>query len=443
MLAIIFFVNEPYLVKFGAIERIFFLSIVFGRRKLVDMKGSKKPLRAARISGDEQQLLLMRALESYFIKDPTGNLIEIRAKNTVLDHLLSSGFATFNSSESTAAKLSKDTISDLLKLACNSLGVGIQIGTKLRHGVEELTHRLKTIYRLKELKIADRLPEYDNAFEPVARIAADFVTDRAKALAARNREPVVAVGGGRSIYQMTLYLQPADLNITILPTNYATRMTDKKNYDSRDLAAKMHELLSRRESPIMGVPILPSDDHLAAAKWHSLLWYNHSDMRKFFELGNSADLIVIGTGNFAECSPSFTRVYQYLGVNYSTLEKMRTPPVGDVNLSFFDLGGNDITPKILEDRAMEAKWNLANTRYSNGSFIDNPFSHPFLIGYNIAWLRRMVDQNKDVVIVAGMDRKKILPIDVLLKNRIANCLVTDWDTASKLLELNLNGPTCL
>lgn len=425
------------------IRRIFVLKGGTQRRILDSMKSSTNTLRATRISQEEQQVLLMRALEGYFIKDSLGNLVGVAPKKDVLSVLLSSGFSCFNTSDISAAKLSKDTISELLDLACNTLGVTIHIGTKLKQGIEHVGSRLKAIYGLKELKIADRLPEQQNAFEPIARLAAEFLSVRAKALGARNNEGVVLVGGGRSMYQMALYLQPDDLNITILPTNFATRMADKKNYDSRDVAAKMHDLLSRQESPIMGVPILPSDDQLAAAKWHSLLWYNNSNMRKFFELGDRADLVVLGAGNFAECSPSFARVYQYLGVEYATLDKMKCPPVGDVNLSFFDIDGRDLTPTILKERVEEAKWDVSDTRYFNGSFIDHPDSHPFLIGYNVAWFKKMVRRDKEVVIVAGMDRKKILPIHVLLKNRIANCLVTDFHTASALLELNLNGTTSL
>jgi Putative sugar-binding domain len=249
----------------------------------------------------------------------------------------------------------------------------------------------------------------------------------------------IAIGGGRTLRDMTIALECGNSSATIAATNYATRIPEDEIFDSSYLAMKVHWLFEGSRAEVVSIPPLPggglasdhggpsdvNGDRREAAGWHSDLYRRNKDIAALFKKSTESDVVFLGAGEFDGDSPSIKRVYKHLGVTYEMLKSMNPPPAGDINLSFFDDNGNDITKKILEMVIPEDRedWDPVA-----GSFFgSDEMCHPFLVGMSIACLQKMVRDEKTVVLVAGGDGKG-KAIRAALRTRAVNALVTDITT---------------
>ena len=168
-----------------------------------------------------------------------------------------------------------------------------------------------------------------------------------------------------------------------------------------------------------------------AASCHGDLFRENKDVRDVFKDSLDADVVFVGTGNFERNSQSISRVYRHLGIDYETLARMKPKPVGDINLCFFDRGGNDLTPDILRKLP---KGSVPKDVLENGTFFpEDEDCHGFLVGMNLRFLKKMVRNDKTVVLVAGDGGCKTDAIYTCLRAGIVNALVTDNTTMESLL----------
>lgn len=379
----------------------------------------------------EQARVLNATANLLFQRNENGDCIDLNCRADIMRGLEERGISVFNNSDGKPTFIGKDTIGELVRLSCGTIEVR---GTR-EHSVplDEAARILKKQFNLKQLEVLGQLDSGGGTSNCLGKIGAALFH---KMLSGHDgAPPVIAIGGGQTIHDMMWWLNPPSKSATIIPTNYATRLSDREMvYDSSYLATHVHWLCNKSAAKIVSFPPLPTYNHAAAAEWHSMIYKANQDLAKVFESELDPDITFLGVGKFDSRAVSISRVYKHLGIDYLSLSDMPTPPVGDINYCFFDQNGNDIGPTILSNRLRQLDSGLLE-KLREGSFFDNEYCHPFLVGFNIKALKRLVRMGKDVIVIAGGDGAKSPAVFPLLKHEIINGLVTDADTIYDLLRL--------
>ncbi|WP_193212832.1 sugar-binding domain-containing protein [Luteolibacter marinus] len=407
------------------------------------------------ISKDEEEAILLATRRHYFIADEaTGRLLKVRDQMELLallgkDKCLEKyrcgekkRLRFFDKSLGKIVTLNKGSIRQLITQALERHPVNLTIEDEIsRSRFEEGCRLIKEIYRLKELRVASRFSRLSEGHMPtIGREAARFFH---QLLGSQGSSRRIAIGGGRTLRDMTIALDCGESSATFAATNYATRIPEGEIFDSSYLAMKVHWLFEGSRAEVVSIPPLPGGgvagvgeaeaarNREESAIWHSDLYRRNPDIEALFKKSTESDVVFLGAGEFDRDSPSIKRVYQHLGITYEKLQRIQPPPAGDINLSFFDDNGNDITRKILANAipADRPGWDPAAKSF----FGDDEMCHPFLIGMSIACLQKMVREDKTVVLVAGGDGKGET-IRAALKTGAVNALVTDMTTFNFLAD---------
>jgi len=401
--------------------------------------------------------MLAATRRHYFIADPsTARFLDVQDKDELLrllekDESLRKYHCRgehplrfFHQIKDKYVVLNKGTIGQLIKQALERHPVDLTVEDEDgRRRFEEGCRLVKETYRLKELRVASRFSQLPGGNMPtIGREAARYFHEL---LGNQGSSKRIAIGGGRTLRDMTIALECGYSSAIIAATNYATRIPDDEIFDSSYLAMKVHWLFEGSRAEVVSIPPLPGGgladtecgeeeearNRHEAASWHNDLYRRNKDIEALFKKSTESDVVFLGAGEFGKDSPSLKRVYQHLGVTYEMLKDLKPPPAGDINLSFFDDNGDDITRKILAKVIPDDRpgWDPVTKSF----FGADGDCHPFLIGMSIACLQQMVRDEKTVVLVAGGDGKGEA-IRAALKTKAFNALMTDMTTFNFLAD---------
>lgn len=389
------------------------------------------------LTPDEQDRVLLTTANLLFQKDANGACIDLNSRADIIRGLTAVNIHLFNNSEGRPIFIGKDTIGELVRMCCQTLDVSPR--KKVPLSVPEASAILASRYHLKELDVLGQSDAGGATANCIGKLGAAMF--HKKLNDHTGSPPVIAIGGGKTMHELMWWLNPPNKAAVIIPTNYATRLSEGEVYDSSYLAMHVHWVCGNSKAKIVSFPPMPTHDNFAAAEWHSFLYNHNQDIQNLYISGEEPDITFLGAGLFDNRSRSISRVYKHLGVDFLALKEMATPPVGDINLCFYDEHGTDLTPRILEDRLTKVS-KTGVQKLVNGSFFTNPYCHPFLVGFNIAALKRLVKMGKNVIVVAGGENgSKAGAVLPLLKHEIINGLVTDAETLYGLIELSRTDGT--
>lgn len=300
--------------------------------------------------------------------------------------------------------------------------------------LETRKSRLKTAFKLKELEVVPN-PNHATGTGDVLeneKLIAELGAESAKLcrnMLDHTEDFVrkVAIGGGGTMHSFVAHLgQIGDGVDRIIATNFVTRTPVNEVFDSAFLAMLVHFKSKIGSADIVCLPPLPeyAKKHLAySASLHRSIFENNPLIRQAFNNSKDPDIVFVGAGGFHEGSKVIKRVWARFGVSYEEMEKHAKRPVGDINLSFYDHDGNDLTVELAR-KYIKAK---------DYRPIDEGFCHPFLVAFNVNWFKHLVENGKRVILVAG-HHKKTTAILPLLQAGVVNGLVTDEGVLDHLLE---------
>lgn len=383
------------------------------------------------LTPDEQDRVLLATANLLFEKDESGACADLSSRADIIRGLELEKIYRFNNSAGKPVFIGKDTIGELVRMCCRTLDVSPRKKAPL--SVAEGSAILASKYHLRELDVLGQSDSGGATANCIGKLGAAMF--HKKLNEHTGSPPVIAIGGGQTMHELMWWLNPPKKVAVIIPTNYATRLSEGEVYDSSYLAMHVHWVCGNSKAKIVSFPPMPTHDNLAAAEWHSFLYNHNKDIQELYESEQEPDITFLGAGLFDNRSRSISRVYKHLGVDFLTLKEMATPPVGDINLCFYDERGTDLTTGILEKRLSKVSTGCVK-KLIQGSFFASRYCHPFLVGFNIAALKRLVKIGKDVIVVAGGENgSKAAALMPLLKYGIINGLVTDAETLYGLIEL--------
>jgi len=240
----------------------------------------------------------------------------------------------------------------------------------------------------------------------------------------------VTLGGGRTMKEFVHNLDDKSRSIIVMPMALFTRSAVGEVYDSPYLAMVAH-WVSREISQayVCALPPLPDRDNKKKpvtipdlVKYCHSLYSGNDQVREVFSRAVDPDVIFFGVADLSEKSSIIYRAYDRIGFSYKRLCSMGG--IADMNYTVLTEAGNDLSDEIIKELNIDH---------------DIPkHSHPFLLAMSIKRIKELVgdkQRERDVFVVAG-GVHKYKAIKAVLKGRIANCLITDEDTITRLAEDN-------
>lgn len=408
------------------------------KSKQKDKSTSKSPPKNDVTTAARNSVATTRDVLSHmFGTDEDGNILNMRRNYEIADSLVEKGFETVQFEDTgETISINQKNITPILDLTFREQKVKLRLPDRQPSKAyfepfEARVARLKHHHGLKILEVVRKNGESGTEdggillAQRAARTFAKTVGKEEKAV------PTVGIGGGQTLRLMALYLDLEEFRpFTSTPLNFVMRVPEEKIFDSDALAKSVYRNAGRGSSPGFSIPPTPTDKPLAAAKWHHKLFTENPEIRRAFRACIDPDVVFVGAGNFYEDSQAINKLTAHLGMDYKFLSSLHPRPVGDMNFCFFDKDGNDITSTALQK--LTGKNGQAVSTY----FPDEPSCHPFFLGLNMEHMKKMVSDNKTVVVVAGCDEgSKARCLHALLKSKTMNGLVTDSKTMDALLAL--------
>lgn len=208
----------------------------------------------------------------------------------------------------------------------------------------------------------------------------------------------VGIGGGATIRAMIESLPREPRTIRIYPMSLVGRGPEIKYVDSGYLvAALFHKSRPLARAFVVGIPPLPSEKTEAKA-FNKYLLSAIPEVRLVHEGAKRVGVAFVGLGAMLPME-DFSSEMAKLGVSIRDL--LADGALGGINYNWFDVSGNQIGQ--------------------------------YFITVSVAELKQMAaDPAKLIVLVAGGKHKQE-SLGIALSSRMANCLVTDSQTASSLL----------
>jgi len=282
-----------------------------------------------------------------------------------------------------ADKLNKSRVSitRLLQRARAEGVVQVRILKPLPYRLK-LERRLQEVYGLEDAHIVESHSDFEQTLEDIGMAGVEHLLSVLR--------PGVRLGFGWSttLSRMAAYLQAPKKHVECKINDMAGSMLGQVNPYS--ISSKVAEILDVHYEPLSTPVILQS-----RAARDALL--TEPMVRNAFENARKCDVAFMGLG---EAEPEGTIVR----TGHLTSEQMqsiqRQGAVGDILLRFFDAEGRCV-PTSLDERVMSIQWDD---------------------------IRRIPH-----VVILAAGESKIPAIRGMLKADICHCLITDTDTAKKLL----------
>ena len=289
-------------------------------------------------------------------------------------------------------------------LGCSPTQVGRLLDEAAERGVvrividdgrdhETLAHELKSAFDLNDVRIAPSYTSYDEQKAALGAVAA-AAFDRAATPGAR-----LGIGGGGTLHAMSEAVTVAPRDIQLAPMALVGRGPDVEHYDAAFLVSRLHAKCSPlSRAYCVGMPPLPANT-TARQRFMTLINKDVPEVAGVLKMARNSTTAFVGLGG-PEAVPEVAPVLLREGLTSNKLRKLHA--AGGINYNYFDENGQAIAQ--------------------------------FFKTVSIIELQAMVGAGKEVILVAG-GQHKASAVHVALCHKMANRLITDVNTAGKVLEL--------
>lgn len=232
----------------------------------------------------------------------------------------------------------------------------------------------------------------------------------------------VALGGGRTLHAMLSVLDLKERPVTVSPMSLFSR-GDRGSVKSGPLMDAPFLAMTLAWKAICGahicaIPPLPAGKKEAQTFTENLFNLSTS-LGSVFEHACNSDIFFTGASHLEETS-HLVDLYARVGVPHQTMVKEGC--IGHLNFSPVNDQGEDLSEVLLPPELKRKQ-----RRYPE-------HCHPFLAAVGYKWLKQQAgNPKKTVVLVAGGPGKAPL-VQGILKAGLVNDLITDKETATRLLE---------
>ncbi len=320
---------------------------------------------------DEDLKRMTRAAEMYFR--------ESRKQQVIADELLCSVME----------------VSRLLREAEKHKIVEIKVNSQ--HGAR-IRETLLNRYKLKDLRISPAFADNEQTREALAEEAKEFF-DEVVMKDHTTAGTTVGISGGRTIHKMVDLIEQEPRQIKIYPLTGIWRDLQINYVDSGVLVHSLW-IKCKDAAQAFWFPIEPLTSRTTKQSVldQRKMYLKNRQIKTVFEAANNVDLALIGVGPLRERSAT-VRQLKSIGITYEYLK--RRGAVGIAAGVWYDKNAKPVVDDYFLSVPLDAFKKLS---------------------------RR---STKRVVIVAG-GPEKVEAIDILLRNRVCNALITDSRTASLL-----------
>lgn len=259
---------------------------------------------------------------------------------------------------------------------------------------EKLERDLRNKFNLKYAAVSNSSEDYEQLKGFLGSRCASFFEE----LLEKKNTSKVGIGGGGSLLAFVEAAKSRSRPVEIYPLSLFARGAEVKYVNSSFLANYLlTKSLPEAKGFIVGVPPLPRKYELAKdfARW---IRTEIPEVRDVLTGATDVDIAFVGLGSVTPSRDMFDE-FSKLGITYDYITK--NGGIGGINHNYFDRSGNQIGQGI--------------------------------VTLEISQLKKMAkDPLKAIVLVAGGNHKREA-IEVALKSKMVNSLVTDETTASYLL----------
>lgn len=301
-----------------------------------------------------------------------------------------------------------------------------QVGKLLREAKEKRIVEIKVnLPRLTVLRdhLKQRFGLRDAVVVPSQSDLTDLLTALAQASAEYFDENVadgasVAFGGGYLMYRMVSMLPDRPRNIEIYPAAIIARGPTTAHIDPLVIVNSLWAKSGQPKEKVHYVTVTPVDNpsSINEVRKHYVGLLNNRVVKGLFDEMKKTEWVFASIGAL-DADESYTKATNYstcnlldeIRLNDRTLRSKGV--VGDIAYSFFNSDGRS-----------QAEWNIVAT-------------------VGVDHLKRMVKENKSVVVVVGS--YKLRALRAVLRGKICNVLITDSRAAELLLEKNKRDPSTI
>jgi deoxyribonucleoside regulator len=275
----------------------------------------------------------------------------------------------------------------------------VRIAVVERRDFDQLEKSLVVAFGLKAVRIAPYTSDYERQKTAIGHVAAQLFEELAVFGTA------VGIGGGGSLKAMVEALDTHPREIRIAPMALVGRGPEIEHVDAAFLAAMLYYKSAPKARAYVVGMLPPPKQKSPREQFIALVEKSIPEVAAVLDKARSSSLAFIGLGS-PEPVPELVPVLVRSGLSAADLKRRRV--AGGINYSYFDEQGEEIAR--------------------------------FFTTVPIADLKTMsADPQKTVVIVAGGGHK-IDALEIALRTRIGNSLVTDERTALKLVASAKQAP---
>lgn len=266
---------------------------------------------------------------------------------------------------------------------------------------KDLVLLLKNNFKnLKEIYLVRSDYDYKILTQNLGKKAAENFDD----VIQNSDNPKIGIGGGSTIYELVNTLKRKERRIRIFPTALIGRGPELNFVDSTFLV----KMLFQKSKPlakafVTNIPPLPNKVN-DAKNFKNFLLENISEVKWIYNAMQDIDIAFIGLGSSIPTG-DFDNEMKKLGLPVQNLIDQNI--IGGINYNWFDSNGNQLLD--------------------------------YFLSISIKQLQSLAkNDNKNITLVAG-GLHKVPSIIVALKYKMVNRLITDTETAKKLLDKNYDN----
>lgn len=284
---------------------------------------------------------------------------------------------------------------------------------------ESVETRLQAAFGLKRTaRLASPGHDHNSAATALGKASADLLDDLIKERGAMS----LAIGGGHAMHSLVDSLGEKRRALVISPLALFSRVEGGAVRQSRMMDSPFLAMAlmwkSHCEGMICATPPLPELVVREARRYCRGLLDVSEALKKVLTQASESEVIFTGAAQMTDQS-SVQITFERVGITMRDLKAMDC--IGHLNFAAFNAQGIDITIEISKRLRMHPP---------------REDCHPFIPAVSLSAIRTGAkDLRRDVVLVAG-GPEKVPVIFTALQTKMCNCLVTDYDTAEKLLELH-------
>ena len=273
----------------------------------------------------------------------------------------------------------------------------VEIEVKLAGRYRRLERDLARKFDLRFARVVETHSEYDVIKTNLAQAAVSCL----EAYIEPRTRTKVGIGGGSSLFRMVELLEKKPRPIDIYPLSLFARGPMVEFYSSAFIAMfLLTKCLPIATGYVAGVPPMPASRQ-SAARFRNWLLNEFPEIRHVYEGSKTVELAFVGLG---AAIPSVDIFGEFSKLGYTFEYMQEHGAAGGINYNYFDNAGQQIGQGLLT--------------------------------LSVDELRAMSqDPAKTIVLVGGGSHKE-QSVEIVLRTRMVNAIITDEDIARYLLRRN-------